>query len=109
MGDRRLRDRSNLLEVIPVMVDERRLERKLPAALVDGPATSREGIIDYKRKERAIQKLKRKNPQRFRTLLFNYFQAVAAFDREITEQARREIDDFNRGVKRGPGQPKTNA
>lgn len=81
------------------MVDNRRIERKLPAVLVDLPATSPEGMKEYKQKERALVKLKQKNPRRFQTLFFNYLQAIAAFDREITEQARREIEEFNNSFK----------
>lgn len=81
-------------------MDERRAERKLTAVLVDIPATSQEGVADYKRTERAIRKLKRKNPQRFRTLFFNYLQALSAFDHELTVQAQKEIDEFNRSFQR---------
>lgn len=76
------------------MVNERRLERKLPAALVDDPENPRQGNVDYRRKERALQKLKRRNPQRFRTLFFNYIQAVREFDKALTQEAQREIDRF---------------
>lgn len=77
------------------MVSEKRIERKLAAVLVDQPATTREGSIEYKRTEREIRKLKRKNPVRYRNLFFNLIQAVVAFDREITQQTRKEIDEFN--------------
>jgi len=82
------------------MVTEKRAEKKLPALLIDLPATSREGAAQYARAERAIRKLKRQDPGRYRSLVFGFAQSLRAIDQELTRQAQLEIDDFNRRHRR---------
>lgn len=84
------------------MVNEKRIEQKVVALLTDEPRTTKKGNAEYVRTDQQIQRLKRTNPVRWRTLLFNLVQAVQAIDRERTLQAQEEIDEFNRSFRPRP-------
>jgi hypothetical protein len=82
------------------MIDVKRVERKLAALLITEPTSSRSGSVDYKRKERELQKFKRQRPSQYRGRLHNLVQAIVAFDRDISNQAVASIDAFNADYRR---------
>jgi len=77
------------------MVDQKRVEKKLAALLVDKSTSSKAGSTEYKRKERDLRKFKRQYPSQYRGRFSNLVQAIAAFDRDITTKFQQDIDAFN--------------
>jgi len=51
------------------MVNVSRVRRKLPALLVDGVTTYKHGWAVYKRTEYRLNRLRRRNPAKFQSLL----------------------------------------
>ena len=77
------------------MVDIKRVERKIAALLIEDPTSSRKGSVEYKRKERELQKFKRQRPSQYRGRLHTLIQAIIAFDQDISNQAVKSIEEFN--------------
>jgi hypothetical protein len=65
------------------MVNQKRIIGKLPSLLVSGKTTSKSKHAEYKRLERGLRRLRRKNPEKFNTLTNEYVSAVQQIEAAV--------------------------
>lgn len=77
------------------MVNEKRIEKKIVALLVDAPKTTPEGKREYDTKDQQIQRFKRENPRAWSAFIIDLARRFQAFDEKITKAELADIDRFN--------------
>lgn len=68
------------------MVNARQAVNKLPSLLVHSKTTNKRGHNEYKRIERDLQRLKRKNPEEYHYLVNQYVLSVQQIESSINSK-----------------------
>lgn len=65
------------------MVDANRIKRKLPSLLINGETTIKKNWNDHNRVVYHIQQFKKRNPQKFNTLVNKLITVLEEFEKAV--------------------------